>query len=272
LSETVYDSDRLAHPFWEELAGAYRYRDLVVQLVSRDVKTRYKRSVLGIVWTMLNPLLIMVAVSIVFSHVFRFDLPHYPVYLLTGLILWNFFAQTTTTASQLTRSGGGLLTRVYVPRTIFAIAAAGTGLVNLLLALIPMALIAFALGVAPSWALLWLPIPIALAVVFSLGMGLLVASLAVPFPDVIEMYEVTLTAWYFLTPVFYPVAMLSAEVRSGLLLNPMYHFVTAFRDPIYLGATPDPINMVVGAAVAFGALFTGWYVFTARADQITSGL
>jgi ABC-type polysaccharide/polyol phosphate export permease len=272
MTDIVYDSAKRPQPFWEELVGAYRYRDLVVQLVSRDVKTRYKRSVIGVAWTMLNPLLIMTALSVVFSHVFRFDLPRYPLYLLTGLILWNFFAQTTMATSHLIRAGGPLITRVYVPRTIFAIAATGTGLVNLLLALLPLFIIGVFLGVPPTPALLWLPIPILIAVAFSLGIGLLVASLAVPFPDVVEMYEVILTAWYFLTPIFYPVAMVSAEFREALLFNPMYHIVAAFRAPLYEAAAPDPVHLIAGGAAAATSLIVGWYVFSTRADDIAGRL
>ena len=96
--EPIYDSARRPLPFWEELVEAWRYRDMVVQLVARDMKVRYKRSVLGIAWTMLNPLMMMVVLTLVFSHLFRVALPHYPIYVLSAMVLWNFFAQSTTAA------------------------------------------------------------------------------------------------------------------------------------------------------------------------------
>src|SRR5687768_8198994 len=113
----TYDSSARPHPFLEEAREAYRYRDLVIQLVSRDIKTRYKRSILGIAWTMLNPLLMMAVLALVFSNIFRTSLPHYPVYVLAGLVCWNFIAQTTTTTSAVTRAGVPLMNKVYVPRT-----------------------------------------------------------------------------------------------------------------------------------------------------------
>lgn len=270
--EITYDSSRRPHPFWEELQQAYQYRDLVVQLVSRDVKTRYKRSVLGIAWTMLNPLLMMTVLTIVFSQLFRFELDHYSVYLLAALIIWNFFSQTTTNASSVMRSGAALLSKVYIPRTTFALAALGTGAINLGLALVPLLGIAIVSGVTLSWSLLWLPLVVVLAAAFTLGIGLLVSTVAVPFPDAIEMYEVLLTAWYFLTPVIYPETMLPDGIRQWQVLNPMYHFVTLFRDPIYRGVTPAAEHFLFASLFAVVGLLVGWYVFTARADQISTRL
>src|SRR5687767_10333494 len=127
----VYDSARRGSAPLEELQSAWQYRDLIAQLISRDVKARYKRSVLGIAWTMLNPLLMMAILTLVFSEFFRFEVRHYPVYLLSAMIMWNFIGQTTTAAMSHLLWGGQLMTRIYVPRTVFALAATGTGLVNL---------------------------------------------------------------------------------------------------------------------------------------------
>jgi ABC-type polysaccharide/polyol phosphate export permease len=245
---------------------------LVLQLVSRDVKARYKRSILGIAWTMLNPLLMMIVLTIVFSNLFRVQLAHYSLYLLSGLVLWNFLAQTTTTASNIMRAGAALLNKVYVPRTIFALTAVGTGLVNLALALIPLAVVGLATGLTPTWSLLWLFPAVLLTTAFALGVSLLVSTLAVPFPDVVEMWEVILTAWYFLTPIIYPLSMLSDEVRRALSFNPMYHLVTIFRDPIYMGEGPSGENLLVAMISAVGMLALGWYFFSSRADEITSRL
>src|SRR5438093_12357629 len=121
--EPIYDSARRPLPFWEELCEAWRYRDMVVQLVARDMKVRYKRSVLGIAWTMLNPLMMMVVLTLVFSHLFRVTLPHYPIYVLSAMVLWNFFAQSTTVAMSQLVWGGALLPRIYMPRPTCALGA-----------------------------------------------------------------------------------------------------------------------------------------------------
>ena len=267
-SEPIYDSARRPLPFWEELVEAWRYRDMVVQLVARDMKVRYKRSVLGVAWTMLNPLMMMVVLTLVFSHLFRVALPHYPIYVLSAMVLWNFFAQSTTAAMSQLVWGGTLLTRIYMPRTVFALAAVGTGLVNLVLSLVPLAAIMLATGVPLRPALAWLPILILLTAMFALGVGLLLSALAVSFPDVVDMYQIVLSAWYFLTPLLYPKTILPEAYHWWFNLNPMYHLVEAFRAPIYAGWPAGPHTLMAATAASCVALILGWVVFTARADEI----
>jgi ABC-type polysaccharide/polyol phosphate export permease len=264
----IYDSARRPPPFWEELVQAWSYRDLVVQLVARDIKVRYKRSVLGVAWSMLNPLMMMVVLTLVFSHVFRSDLSHYPVYLLAGTVLWSFFTQGTTEAMNQLLWGQSLLTKIYLPRTAFAIASIGTGLVNLGLSLIPLLAIMLVTGVPLSLSLLWLPVPILLTAMFVLGAGLLLSALALSFRDVSYMYQIVLTAWYFLTPILYPKTIVPESERWWFNLNPMYHLVETFRAPIYAGSLPEFHTLLVAALVSLGMLILGWWVFTARADEI----
>lgn len=269
---SLYDSASRLAPFWEELVEAFRYRDLIQQLVSRDVKARYKRSILGVAWTMLNPLLMMTILTIVFSNLFRVGLPHYALYVLAGIVLWNFFAQTTTAASNVMRTGGSLLDKVYVPRTIFALSAVGAGLVNLLIALMPLVAIGLITGEPPNGSFLWLSVAIVLTTAFALGVGLLVCTIAIPFPDVVEMWETLLIAWYFLTPIIYPEQMLSDDFRSWLFVNPMYHLVLLFRSPLHEGVGPTPEHLVAATLFAVGTLVLGWYVFASRADEISARL
>jgi len=210
----------------------------------------------------------MVVLTLVFSHLFRWDLPHYPVYLLSGTLLWNFFAQTTTLAAQQLVWGGALLSRIYVPRTVFAVSALGTGLVNLTLALIPLGLIMLVTGVSFHPALIFLPLSIFLAAAFTLGISLLLSSVAPLFPDIVEMYQVILTAWYFLTPIFYPVKILPPQYRFWLKLNPMHHLIAAFRGPIYEGVFLSGEGLLGTMVLALGTLSLGWFIFTKRADSI----
>lgn len=268
----VYDSSRLPPAALRELYELVRYRDLLVQLISRDVRTRYKRSVLGVAWTMLNPLLMMAVLTLVFSQLFRAEVPHYAVYLLSAQLIWTFFAQTTTQAMNHLVWGGALITKIYLPRTVFAVSQIGTGIVNLFLALVPLALITIASGASLTWAVLWLPVPMVLTACFALGIGLLLSTLVVPFPDVAEMYQVILTAWYFLTPIIYPLSVLPESDRWLMNLNPVYHLVEAFRAPIYAGAGPEPGALVVAAVVALLTLAAGWFVFTSAADEIPARL
>mgnify|MGYP003865032787 CR=1 FL=1 len=191
--EAVYDSARRPPAALEELVQLWRYRDLIVQLVRRDVVTRYKRSVLGVAWTMLNPLGTMLVLTVAFSQLFA-RTRAYPAYVLSGLIAWNFFAQSTVAAMRQLLWGGSLLHRIYMPKTAFAVSAIGTGVVNFCLALVPLFLVALGLGVVPRLPILFLPISLLLLVGFALGVGLLLSTLAAYFADVADMYEIALTA------------------------------------------------------------------------------
>jgi ABC-type polysaccharide/polyol phosphate export permease len=233
---TIYDSSRRGPRVIDELREVIRYRNLIFQLVRRDILTRYKRSVLGIAWTMLNPLGMMVVLTVAFSQIFRFDVPIYPVYILSGLVVWNYFSQTTTAAIASFVWGGGLLKRIYIPRSTFVLSSVGTGLVNLLLALIPLLIIMLFTGSPVRWTILFLPVPILLLLLFALGLGLIISTAAIYFPDVAEMYQIILTAWMYLTPVIYPDSILPENARFWLqLLNPMFRLVQIFRLPLYDG-------------------------------------
>lgn len=263
----VYDSAASRWKAWEELEQAIKYRNLIVQLVRRDILSRYKRSVLGVAWTMLNPLGMMLVLTIVFSQLFR-GVPAYPVYILSGLIAWTFFAQTTTMAMNQLVWGGALLSRIYIPRTAFNLSSIGTGLVNITLSLIPLAAIILITGNPLRPAALFLPIAILLLALFSLGVGLLLSTLAIYFPDVTEMYQIALLAWMYLTPIIYPPEIIPEAYRSLMLnLNPMYHFVVLFRKPLYEGLLPSAEQVAVALVIALVASVSGWLVFSNRADE-----
>lgn len=264
----VYDSTNRPAPFVEELVQAWRYRELIAQLVARDIKVRYKRSMLGVAWTMLHPLAMMLVLTVVFSHVFRITIAYYPVYVLSAMILWNLFSQSTMSAMQQLLWGGPLLTRIYVPRTLFALSSVGTGLVNLGLSLVPLLVIMLLTGVPIRPALMWLPVPIFLAAMFCLGTALLLSTFAISFPDVVDMYQIVLSAWYFLTPILYPKTILPEASRWWFNLNPMYHLVELFRSPIYSGSPAGPHTLAAAVVGSVCILVLGWAVFTARADEI----
>jgi ABC-type polysaccharide/polyol phosphate export permease len=264
---TEYDSANRRAPAVEEFVELVRFRDLAVQMIRRDIVARYKRSILGVAWTLLNPLAMMVILTLVFSQLF--DAPAFPVYVLTGLLAWTFFSQTTTSAMTQLIQGRALLHHIYVPRTIFAVAAVGTGVVNLLFALFPLAFIMLVAGGVFSSALLVLPVSILLLALFAFGVGSLLSTLAVYYPDVQETYQIALLAWMYLTPIFYPADIVSESYRWWLLnMNPMYHLVTLFRLPIYYGTWPSLSEFAVAGIVAGGAAAAGWIVIAERADEI----
>ena len=262
-----YDSAARSAPFVEEGQALLRYRDLIVQLVSRSVKARYKRSFLGVAWTMVNPLLTMTVLTLVFSQLFRAPAREYALYVLSGLVMWNFFAQSTMAAMSDLLWGGGLITRVFLPKSVFALAALGTGLVNLLLALVAYAVIALVLGVPPTWSWLLLPIPILAVGLFALGIALALSAAAVYFADVMPTYEVLLTAWLYLTPVIYPIGLLPESVQAWLQWNPMFWYVQAFRAVLYEGRLPDGGTLAVAFGAGLAALALGWWIFTLKSRE-----
>jgi ABC-2 type transport system permease protein len=265
----VYDSTRRGSAIFEELREIFNYRYLILQLVRRDVLTRYKRSFLGVAWTMLNPLGMMLVWTIAFSQFFKSaDLPSYPAFVLNGLLAWTFYSQTTTASMVNLVWGGGLLNRIYIPRTSFAIAAIGTGLVNIVLSMIPLMVVMLVTGLPFHWSILFTPISLLLIAAFALGVGLLISTWAVYFPDIVEMYQIVLTAWMFLTPVMYPETILPEAYRSYLtMLNPMYHMVKLFRIPIYYGRLPTLVEFLLPLGIALIVVIAGWAVFTKKSDE-----
>lgn len=264
----VYDSALTGNPALSELKDLWRYRDLLFQLIARNIKTRYKRSVLGVLWTMLNPLLMMLVLTFVFSNVFRFQQPHYSAYALAGLALWNFFAQTTTGAMSELIWGGQLMHRIYIPRSIFAVSALGTSLVNLLLTLIPLFAIMVATGVPLRPALFILPLPILLTAMFALGVALVLSRVAAYFADVLEMYQIFLMAWMYLTPIIYPKEIIPERFLWLFNLNPMYHLIEIFRAPLLIGWLAGPNTVLASVTAAFVTLAFGWWYFSRKADEL----
>jgi lipopolysaccharide transport system permease protein len=268
LPQTIeYDSAKQHSPLVTEILDLYRYRDLLSLLVKKNIKRRYKRSVIGVAWTLLSPLLTMAFLAIAFSNLFRFSLPRYPVYLLAGIIYWNFFSQTTQDAMHTLIEGGSLIKKIYIPRTIFGLSAIGNGLVNLLLALIPLTLIVIILGHSLTSALFFLPLALVITALFAFGVGLFLSAVAVFFIDVVYIYQVFLGAWFYLTPVIYPKEILPNKYLWYLNLNPMYTMLEIFRLPIYSGVLPGRNTIFAAVTWALFSLFWGFWFFTKKADE-----
>ena len=263
----VYDSAQQAPAVFEELVQAARYGDLIKQLIRRDIVSRYKRSVLGVAWTMLNPLGTMLVLILAFSAIFG-STRAYAVYVLSGLIVWNFFSQGTSSAIQQLAWGSALLHRIYIPRATFAISATGTGLVNLLLSLVPLALVMIVTRTHVTRAIVLLPLSLALLALFVLGVGLLMSTFAVYFADVVEMYQIALLGWMYLTPIIYPEGIVPPSYRWWMFnINPMYHLVYLFRASLGINDWPHPQRVITTAAMACGVFVAGWILFTSKADE-----
>jgi len=246
----------------------YDYRDLVAALVARDLKVRYRRSAIGFLWTMLQPLLMMLVLQVVFAALFRFNIQNYPVYALAGILFWNFFSQSIVASMNSLRGNAQLLQKLPVPKAVFPVATVISGVINLAFALLPMFALMVVTGHRLSPALLFLPVSILLAAVFTLGAGLLLSPLAVFFHDVLEIIGVGLMALMYMTPVFYPMAIVPESFRFLVRFNPVRSILEVFRDPIYFGKVPPLSHLAVCVIVAAVAFLIGALVFRKASDRI----
>lgn len=267
----VYDSAREGLLFVEEAKALWLYRHLVAEIVARDIKVRYKRSVLGVAWTMLSPLLNMLAMTWVFSLVMRMDVKNFPVYFLTGSIFWAFFAGATSHAASLTIDAAEITKRVYIPRSVFVVSAVGVALVNLCLSLVPLFLIVLFTGfpVHASW--LFVPVSILIGALFTTGVGLVVFTLASRFVDIKETYLVLVGAWFFVTPIVYTPSIVPERWRFIVRYNPMTYLVEVFRAPLYDGWLPGPKTLAFAALAAVSSLAIGWLFYASRIEEYGRG-
>ena len=250
------------------LPTLYQYRDLVWILVQRELKVRYRRSVIGFLWTMLQPLATMLVLQMVFSYIFRFEIENYPAYALAGILFYNFFSQTTVASMNSLRSSAGLLHKLPVPKEVFPVSTVISGVINLLLAMVPLLGLMLVTGHPLTPALAFLPVSILIVGVFTLGVGLLLSPLAVFFSDVVEMVGVALTMLMYLTPIFYPIAILPDKFRWVVRFNPLRSILEVFRDPIYFGKIPPLSHLSIALVIALVSFLVGAWAFRRSSDRI----
>jgi homopolymeric O-antigen transport system permease protein len=250
------------------MRSLFRYRDLILYLVARDLKVRYRRSTIGLLWTMLQPLLTMLVLNLVFSAIFRFNIQNYAVYALAGILFWNFFQQSIVASMNSLKGNAHILQKLPVPMAVFPTATVISGTVNLALALVPLFLILVVTGHPLKASLLFLPVSIFLAALFTLGAGLLLSPLAVFFSDVVELVSVLLTLLMYLTPIFYPMSIVPEHLRWAVRFNPVRSILEVFRDPIYFGKIPPITHLSISVGVALIALAVGAAIFRRSTDRI----
>lgn len=242
-------------------AAVKKYRFLLGQLVSRDFKTRYKRSVLGVLWSMLNPLLTMCVQYLVFANLFRFDVDHYAVYLLIGTVTFNFFSEATQAALTSITGSASLITKVYIPTYIFPVSKVLSSCINLCFSTLALYPILFLQGLSLNWYHLMIPVLYLALICFSCGMGLILSALMVYFRDIQFLYGVIVVLWMYLTPLFYPVDIIPARFMGLYSLNPMYQYVSFFRTLVLEGTMPSLSSF--GFCFGYAALFllVGYLIF-----------
>ena len=244
-----------------------RYRFLIHQLVSRDFKTKYKRSVLGYLWSFLNPLLTMIVQYIVFSTIFRSDIKNFPVYLLSGIILFNFFTDAVGQGLSAIVNNASLITKVYVPKYIYPVTKVISSSINLIISVIPLFLVALLTGAPITKALLLLPFGLLCLIAFSIGMALALSSAMVFFRDTQYLWGIISLAWMYATPLFYPENIIPEQYRLIQKLNPMYYIVKFVRTLMIDGVSPEPVMYVYCLGSALLMLVIGAAIFKKTQDR-----
>ncbi len=251
----------------EKTEGFRRFTPLLRELVVRDIKVRYRHSVLGLVWTVLNPLLMMVVITIVFSTLFKQNIANFPIYYLAGSLIFSFNSESTTTALSSIYSNASLIKKVYIPKYLFPLANVLSGLVNLGFSLIAMLIVMLVTGAPFHATLLLLPIPIFYTFLFSAGLGILLSAITVFFRDIAHFYSVFILAWTYFTPIFYPVDILPDAAMKLMQLNPMYHLVTYMRSLVLYGVFPSLKENLLCLCLGLLMLALGLFVFYKKQDK-----
>ena len=249
-----------------------KFRPLLSELIARDIKTKYRKSILGVLWTILNPLFMMIVLSVVFSNLFRFDIEYFPVYLLSGQLIFNFFSESTTNAMSAIIANGPLIKKIYVPKYMFVISRIFSSSINLLASFTALIFVMLAMRVDLHYTVLLVPIPLIFIIFFSLGIGLILSAIAVKFRDIVHLYSVFVTALMYLTPVIYPMSILPEWLEKIVLINPITNILIMFRDVMMNNTVPSIASIGIAIVETAIALALGLYVFYKSQDTFILNL
>ena len=258
------------------LGNFKRYSFLMSQLISRDFKVKYKRSVLGVLWSILQPILMMTVMAIVFSQMFRFNVEgtNYLVYLMTGIIMFSYFSDATNNAMTSVVFNFGLINKVYIPKYIFPISKCLFCGINFVLTLIPwfgiILLSYFGLGHYTCHINVWyilIPYIFVCLFLFSLGIGMILSCVSVFLRDMFYIYSIILTIWNYMTPVFYSIEILPEKLQTIFKFNPLYLYITGVRSIVLSGHRPSLIQLGSMALISFVILLIGLFVFRKKQDE-----
>lgn len=250
----------------EYIQNFKKFRPLLSELIARDIKTKYRKSILGVLWTILNPLFMMIVLSVVFSNLFKFDIEYFPVYLLSGQLIFNFFSESTTNAMGAIIANGPLIKKIYVPKYMFVLSRIFSSSINLMASFTALIFVMLAMRVDLHYTVLFVPIPLFFIIFFSLGIGLILSAIAVKFRDIVHLYSVFVTALMYLTPVIYPMSILPEWLEKIVLLNPITNILIMFRDVMMNNMVPSILSISIAIVETLITLAVGLYVFYKSQD------
>lgn len=239
----------------------YKYKTALYNLVKRDFIVKYRRSILGIFWSVLNPLLMMIVISAVFSYFFRFEIENYPVYYITGYILFTMYAASTSGSINSIIGAAGLIKKMYIPKYLFPIEKCLFEFINTSVSIFALIAVILWFKISPHISWFLIPVPFIFVLIFSIGLSFILASLNVYFRDIGHLYSVFIKLFIYATPVFYPVSILTPKMMAIMKLNPLYHFIDYFRVIILNGQIPSLEAHLICAGFAFGTFLLGALIF-----------
>jgi ABC-type polysaccharide/polyol phosphate export permease len=248
-------------------ADIYRYRELIWALALKELRVRYKRSVLGFLWALLNPLLMMIILTLVFGTIMRFSIDHYAIFLLSMLLPWTFFSQSLAYGVESVVGNAQLLKKVQVPKLVFPVAAVLANTINFLLSLLPLALLILVLRFPFHWTWIYLPVPMLGLFLFTLGTCFLFATANVFFRDVSHIVQIILSAWFYVSPIIYSLDFIPSRYRIFFRLNPILYVLNGFRLSIYYGLLPSVQSVAMSLACGIGAMVIGFGLFRRYQDS-----
>jgi ABC-type polysaccharide/polyol phosphate export permease len=251
-----------------DFAELTRFWPVVQNMVTQELHVRYQRSFMGFLWTLINPLLMMMTLSIVFSSLLHMEDEMYSLYLLAGMVPWTFMSGSITEATGCILSNEGLIRKIYIPKLVFPLVRVLINLVTATLSMGALFLLLLPLGARPSLPMLMLPLAMALYCAFTLGVCLLVATTNTFFRDCAHLVSVFMQAWYFATPIIYRLETFPESVQWRFRLNPAYYFIRMFHDAICDGLWPRLGTVAIAAALATVSLGVGYAAFKSNEDKM----
>ncbi|MGI5850358.1 MAG: ABC transporter permease [Christensenellales bacterium] len=250
------------------IVNLYKFRDLLTQLIARDIKMKYRRSFLGYLWSVLSPLLIMLVQALVFSMMFKRNIQYFPAYLIAGNVLFNYMRESSGHSIVSITGNAALLKKTYVPKYVFTLSRVTSDFINMFFSFGALILVLIFTGVPFTWYALLFFIPVIEIYIFCVGLGMFLSQMAVFFRDIQYIWGVVTTAWMYLTPLFYDIEFLPKTMQWIIVrFNPLYYYITQFRDLVVYGRMPSSLQILFGGLISVLMLAIGIWRFLRSKDK-----
>ncbi len=262
-----YDSGKIVSSMHDEFKNLFEFKFILKRMIYTNFKTRYKRSFLGIIWSMLNPLLNMLVFMFIFSYLFHQDVDHFPIYILAGQMIWAFFSQSTSEAMNQMIGNAGLISKIYLPKSIYILSGIGINGINLVLTFILLLLISALNKIAPSFSMLLIIPDILIMTLFTIGISMITATIVPFLNDFSQIWGVLLSLWMYASAIFYPISIIDPKLIPLFNLNPIFIYISIFRDVFINNNLSTSQFWLLGTAYGIVFFLLGWWIFTKHTNE-----